>query len=177
MPDRLARTSAFTPRRQGLITDSNFVRVYEVPGYSVVEVKGRELGSQHRDAIYALFRLPRAKVTVPNPEYRRGTLLSPTKTHYETRTTWRELLRAIGKIEHLNNLLTMMQVLAEIRQVNFIVHQGKSLKDIERIHSARAGTSSLTALAAFLGSSRISNGTAGTLTARSWCSSAPRCCK
>ena len=24
MPDRLARTSAFTPRRQGLITDSNF---------------------------------------------------------------------------------------------------------------------------------------------------------
>lgn len=138
MPDRLARTSAFTPRRQGLITDSNFVRVYEVPGYSVVEVKGRELGSQHRDAIYALFRLPRTKVTVPNPEYRRGGFLSPTKTHYETRTTWRELLRALGRIEHLNNLLTMMQALAEIRQVNFIVHQGKSLKDMERIHTARA---------------------------------------
>lgn len=138
MPDRLARTSAFTPRRQGLITDSNFVRIYEVPGYSVVEVKGRELGSQHRDAIYALFRLPRAKVAVPNPDYRKGTLLSPVKTRYETRTTWRDLLRAIGRVEHLNNLLAMMQVLAEVRQVNFIVHQGKSLKDIAAIHKARA---------------------------------------
>lgn len=108
-----------------------------VPGYSVVEVKGRELGSQHRDAIYALFRLPRTKVTLPNPEYRRGTLLTPTKTHYETHTTWRKLLRAMGRVEHLNNLLSLMQVLAEIRQVNFIVHQGKSLKDMERIHRAR----------------------------------------
>src|SRR4051794_10021788 len=138
MPDRLARTSAFTPRRQGLITDSNFVRVYEVPGYSVVEVKGRELGSQHRDAIYALFRLPRVKVTLPNPDYRRGTFVSPFIIHYETRTTWRELLRAIGRVEHLTNLLTIMQVLSEIRQVNFIVHQGKSLEDVARIHKARA---------------------------------------
>jgi hypothetical protein len=138
MPDRLARTSAFTPRRQGLITDSNFVRVYEVPGYSVVEVKGRELGSQHRDAIYALFRMPRTKVTMANPEYRRGTFLSPQKTHYEMHTTWRQLLRAMGRVEHLNNLLSLMQVLSEIRQVNFIVHQGKSLKDMERIHKTRA---------------------------------------
>ena len=38
MPDRLARTSAFVPRKVNLITDSNFTRVYEVPGYSVVEV-------------------------------------------------------------------------------------------------------------------------------------------
>ena len=102
MPDRLARTSAFAPRRQGLITDSNFVRVYEVPGYSVVEVKGRELGSQHRDAIYALFRLPRIKVTVPNPEYRRGTFLSPIKTHYETRTTWREFSPRLPRCSHLD---------------------------------------------------------------------------
>jgi hypothetical protein len=109
-----------------------------VPGYSVVEVKGRELGSQHRDAIYALFRLPRIKVTVPNPDYRRGTFLNPTKTHYETRATWRELLKAMGRTEHLNNLLTMMQALSEIRQVNFIVHRGKSLKDMDRIHRSRS---------------------------------------
>jgi hypothetical protein len=84
MPERLARTSAFTPRRQGLSTDSNFVRAYEVPGYSVVEVKGRELGSQHRDAIYALFRLPRTKTTDPNPGYRPGTLINRFITFYET---------------------------------------------------------------------------------------------
>jgi hypothetical protein len=134
MPDRLARTSAFTPRRQGLITDSNFVRLYEVPGYSVVEVKGRELGSQHRDAIYALFRMPRIKSTVPNPNHRRGTLINPYMTFYETRTTWRSLLKAMGRVEHLNNLLSLMEVFEEVRQVSFIVHQGKSLKDIERIH-------------------------------------------
>ena len=134
MPDRLARTSAFTPRRQGLISDSNFTRTYEVPGYSVVEVKGRELGSQHRDAIYALFRLPRTKTTLPNPDYRPGRLISPVFTFYETRTTWRSLLRAMGRVEHLNNLLSLMQVFEEVRQVSFIIHQGKSLKDIERIH-------------------------------------------
>lgn len=134
MPDRLARTSAFTPRRQGLITDSNFVRIYEVPGYSVVEVKGRELGSQHRDAIYALFRLPRVRITVPNPERRPGTFISPNLTFYETRTTWRSLLKAMGRVEHLNNLLSLMEVFEEVRQVSFIVHQGKSIKDIERIH-------------------------------------------
>jgi hypothetical protein len=138
MPDRLARTSAFTPRRQGLITDSNFVRVYEVPGYSVVEVKGRELGSQHRDAIYALFRLPRIKTSVPNPNYRPGRLMASTLSFYETRTTWRALLKAMGRVEHLNNLLGLMQVFEEVRQVSFIIHQGKSLKDIDRIHRSRA---------------------------------------
>jgi hypothetical protein len=137
MPDRLARTSAFTPRRQGLITDSNFVRVYEVPGYSVVEVKGRELGSQHRDAIYALFRLPRVKTSVPNPNYRNGRLTASILSFYETRTTWRALLKAMGRVEHLNNLLGLMHVFEEVRQVSFIIHQGKSLKDIDRIHRSR----------------------------------------
>ena len=33
MPTHLARTSAFAPRKKDLITDSNFVRIYEVPGY------------------------------------------------------------------------------------------------------------------------------------------------
>lgn len=138
MPDRLARTSAFTPRRQGLISDSNFVRVYEVPGYSVVEVKGRELGSQHRDAIYAVFRLPRTKVSIPNPDYRPGRFASPVKSFCETRTTWRGLLKAMGRVEHLNNLLSLMQVFEEVRQVSFIIHQGKSLQDIERIHRSRS---------------------------------------
>jgi hypothetical protein len=138
MPDRLARTSAFTPRRQGLITDSNFSRVYEVPGYSVVEVKGRELGSQHRDAIYALFRKRPTLITLQNPDYRPNTFIPQYRRLYESRTTWRELLRAMGRTEHLNNLLSLMHVLDEIRQVSFIIHQGKSLKDMDRIHQSRA---------------------------------------
>ena len=59
IPARLARTSAFAPKRTRLITDSNFERLYVVPGHSVIKVSGRELGTQHRDTIYAVFRLPK----------------------------------------------------------------------------------------------------------------------
>lgn len=138
MPAKLARTSAFAPRRKGLITDSNFMRVYEVPGYSVVEVRGRELGSQHRDAIYALFRLPRAKISMPNPNYRPRALMAPTISCYETRTTWRELLRVMGKSEHVNNLLSLLNTFQEIQQVSLTIHQGSSIEELEKIRKSRA---------------------------------------
>lgn len=138
MPDKLARTSAFVPRRKGLITDSNFVRIYEVPGYSVVEVRGRELGSQHRDAIYALFRLPRTKSTIPNPEYRRGRFTSPHQAFYETQTTWRELLKVMGRTEHVNNLLSLLHVFQEVQQVSVLIHQGRSIEELEKIRKSRA---------------------------------------
>ena len=138
MPDKLARTSAFVPRRKGLITDSNFVRVYEVPGYSVIEVKGRELGSQHRDAIYALFRLPRSKIGVPNPNFRPGRFVSPSQSFYETRTTWREMLRVMGKTEHVNNLLSLLHICQEVQQVSVLIHQGRSIEELERIRKSRA---------------------------------------
>jgi hypothetical protein len=138
MPAKLARTSAFAPRRKGLITDSNFVRVYEVPGYSVVEVRGRELGSQHRDAIYALFRLPRIKITMANPDYKQRSLLASHLSVYETRTTWRELLRVMGRIEHVNNLLSMMNTFQEIQQVSLVIHQGSSIEELEKIRKSRS---------------------------------------
>ncbi len=138
MPAKLARTSAFAPRRKGLITDSNFVRVYEVPGYSVVEVRGRELGSQHRDAIYALFRLPRTKISLPNPDYRPGTLTLQNITVYQTNTTWRELLKVTGRLEHVNNLLSMLTTLEEIKQVSLRILQGSSLAELEKIRTSRS---------------------------------------
>lgn len=137
MPDRLARTSAFAPRRYNLITDSNFTRVYEVPGYSVVEVKGRELGSQHRDAIVAVFRLPRTRITLDNPDYRRGAFMSPFLTYYQASTTWRDLLIRMGKTQHVNNLMTLVGVFSEIQQVNILVHQGRSLANVEADASRR----------------------------------------
>lgn len=138
MPAKLARTSAFAPRRKGLITDSNFMRVYEVPGYSVVEVRGRELGSQHRDAIYALFRLPRNKISMPNPAYKPRTLTAPTIAVYETRTTWRELLKVMGRSEHVNNLLSLLNTFQEIQQVSLTIHQGSSLAELEKIRTSRS---------------------------------------
>ena len=138
MPDRLARTSAFAPKRQGLITDSNFARIYEVPGYSVVEVRGRELGSQHRDAIYAVFRLKGDKVRIDNPNYRPRTFTTPFETYYETRTTWRALLRAMGRTEHVNNVTSLAAVFTEIQQVLVIIHEGRSLAELERIRASKA---------------------------------------
>ncbi|TXN15070.1 hypothetical protein FV219_02900 [Methylobacterium sp. WL122] len=137
MPTHLARTSAFAPRKKDLITDSNFVRIYEVPGYSVVEVKGRELGSQHRDAIYALFRLPREKIKADNPAYRTGTFIAPVLWFYQTRTTWRTLIRAMGRTEHVNNLLSLVHVFQEIQQVSVLIHEGRSLKELEAIRNKR----------------------------------------
>lgn len=139
LPAKLARTSAFAPRRQGLITDSNFVRMYEVPGYSVVEVRGRELGSQHRDAIYAVFRLKGEKIKVDNPNYRPRTFTLPFELFYETRTTWRELLKAMGRTQHVNNVTSLQAVFTEIQQVVLIVHEGLSLAELEKARTAKGG--------------------------------------
>lgn len=124
VPSKLARTSAFTPKRRNLITDSNFHRVYVVPGHSVIEVRGRELGSQHRDAIYALFRRKANILTIPNPVYSYGSWEPPTVRIYETRASWRELLRAMGRTEHTNNLLVLLSTFEEIKQVVITVKEG-----------------------------------------------------
>lgn len=52
---------------------------------------------------------------MPNPRYQPRTLLSPTVTSYETRTTWREILKVMGRTEHVNNLLSMLHVFQEIQ--------------------------------------------------------------
>lgn len=118
MPSRLARTSAFAPRRKGLITDSTFQRLYIVRPHTVVEVRGRELGSQHRDALYALFR-QRAKRTETPPQPGARSLAL-----YHTETTWRDLLTATGRTAHVNNLGTLLRVFEELRSVSFRFFQG-----------------------------------------------------
>ena len=66
VPNKLARTSAFAPRRHNLSSDGSFESVYIVRPHTVVHVHGRELGSQHRDAIYAIFRSRARKISEPN---------------------------------------------------------------------------------------------------------------
>lgn len=128
LPNKLARTAAFAPRRNGLITDSKFERTYVVAGGSVIHVSGRELGSQHRDAIYALFRLCPKCVSVANPNYDaaqpESALNAKTRIHYETRTTWRELIRTLGNTAHPNNLLTLLQIFEELQKVVIRVQRG-----------------------------------------------------
>ncbi len=115
MPSRLARTSAFAPRCKGLITDSAFQRLYIVRPHTIVEVRGRELGSQHRDALYALFRM-RAQRTEAPPQ-----LGGPNgAAFYHTEATWRDLLAATGRTAHVNNLGTLLRVFEELRSVSFV---------------------------------------------------------
>lgn len=117
MPSKLARTSAFAPRRHGLSADADFVRVYVVRPHAVVEVRGRELGTRHRDALMALFRL-RAK------RFETVGLNGGTAAVYRTTTTWREILLASGVTAHVNNLLTALRVFEELRSVTVRVFTG-----------------------------------------------------
>src|SRR3954449_11246238 len=136
VPARLARTSAFAPKRRHLITDSKFRRAYIVPGHSYVEVSGRELGSQHRDALYAVFRMKPRRIQIPNPAV---LAVRPKRERderflifYETQTTWRELVRTLGLSEHPNNLLTLLTLFEELQSVVIRIQEG----DPSRIQEA-----------------------------------------
>lgn len=128
VPGKLARTSAFAPRRHNLSSDSSFESVYMVRPHAVVHVHGRELGSQHRDAIYAIFRCRARKLSEPNLAYVPGTTDPLTALsrveYYYTQTTWRELLLTTGRTAHVNNLGSLLRCFEEIRSVSFRVYQG-----------------------------------------------------
>ncbi|MEQ1696152.1 MAG: hypothetical protein ABL901_09980 [Hyphomicrobiaceae bacterium] len=137
VPARLCRTAAFAPKRRGLITDSTFSRLYVVPGHSVVEVSGRELGSQHRDAIYAVFRLKAECSYVDN-----GNASTWLRYHeqYRTITSWRELLRAMGKKEHVNNAMTLQEVFKEIKKVAITVYRDATPDLVEKLKAGQRPT-------------------------------------
>ena len=118
LPSKLARTSAFVPRRHGLLTDASFVRVYVVRPHAVVEVRGRELGTRHRDALVALFRLRARRFETIAAGGRIGAAV------YRTDTTWREILTASGLTAHVNNLLVALRVFEELRSVTVRVFTG-----------------------------------------------------
>ncbi|PHS69448.1 MAG: hypothetical protein COB22_08775 [Cycloclasticus sp.] len=147
LPSQLSRTAAFAPKRQGLITDSNFSRTYTVsgPGGSVINVEGRELGSQHRDALYALFRFKAVRVVATNPHYDpmgRHTLNNPRQiVHYEVMTSWRDILIATDKTQHANNLLTALHVYEDIKKVVVRVQEGDPAHILEANKSGGLGGS------------------------------------
>lgn len=126
MPAKLTRTSAFAPRKKNLSANADFVRVYAVRPHSVIEVRGRELGSQHRDALVALFRTRAARFEMRNPKWRDDADFRVPRqlVYYETATTWRALLQSTGRTAHVNNLGTLLRSLEELRSVSFRVFSG-----------------------------------------------------
>lgn len=123
VPARLVRTSAFAPKRRGLITDSSFERLYVVRGHSMVRVSGRELGSQHRDALYAVFRLPHQNRVRKDEN-------SPVGFTRDLRvvTTWRELLKCMGLTQHANNVAALHFTFEDIKKVVVSVYEGDEEK-------------------------------------------------
>jgi hypothetical protein len=119
VPARLVRTAAFAPKSRGLITDSKFERVYVVPGHSFVRVSGRELGSTHRDAIYAVFRLPHQDIVIEDKSSAFGL-----KRVMLVKTTWRKLLQAMNKTEHANNVVLLHYTFEDIKKVVVNVYEG-----------------------------------------------------
>lgn len=137
VPAKLTRTAAFLPKRQGLITDRKFESSYAVPGGSVVSVRGGELGSQHRDVLYAVMRL--------KPECGMLTAFDCTgveegahelaeSTFYRVSTTWRELILSMNNLPHKANLRTLLNLLEDLKQVTIRVEQGT----FEEVMAAKA---------------------------------------
>ena len=140
VPARLTRTSAFAPKRRGLITDSSFRRIYVVPNHSIVQVVGRELGSQHRDALYALLRLPSKSVKVMSEGFLGYSYL------LEVRTTWRELVRCLNLTEHANNVANLVLTFEELMQVVMTVYESREMSQEKILEKLREGGTPDTAL-------------------------------
>ncbi len=127
VPSKLTRTSAFQPKRQGLITDRKFECTYEVPGGSVVTVRGGELGTQHRDVLYAVMRLKAQasvltnKVTSASQEI---LLHNDQITYFHVSTTWRQLITSMNNLPHKANLRTLLNLLEDLKQVSIRVEEG-----------------------------------------------------
>lgn len=133
VPARLTRTSAFAPKRRGLVTDSGFRRIYVVPGHSIVQVVGRELGSQHRDALYALLRLPTKTIRIPSD--------GPLGYSYllEVNTTWRELVKCLNLTEHANNVASLVLTFEELMQVVLTVYDSRHMSQEVILDKLRNG--------------------------------------
>lgn len=132
VPARLVRTSAFAPKRRGLITDSNFERLYVVRGHSVVRVSGRELGSQHRDALYAVFRLKHESEVIKDDASPVGY-----KRYLRVDTTWRELLTCMGLTQHVNNIAALHFTFEDIKKVVVTVYEGNEEALLEQYRQGK----------------------------------------
>lgn len=141
VPARLTRTAAFAPTNRNLETDSNFRRRYVVPGSSVIDVSGRELGTQHRDAIYALFRLQRTRLKLRNPDVPENTTITGKATFidcWEVNTTWRTLLGGLGVSHHVNNLMTLVRTFEDLKKVVITVFEGDPAKILPALEGKRS---------------------------------------
>lgn len=143
MPSKLTRTSAFAPRRRGLVTDSNFRKLYIIPGYSVIEVSGREMGAQHRDLATAIFRHKAKVERYLNPDHNPNITGQGQPPKYietfEVTITWRSLLQKLGLSEQTNNRRALLERMTDLQKVVLIVHDGDPERILEAFEAGKLG--------------------------------------
>jgi len=139
VPAKLTRTSAFLPQSTNLITDSNFEKVYIVPGYSVLKIKGRELGYQHRDALYTLFRVTPSTAIPHEFKTSISKAIRQNEIYLCAQATWRELLELSGVTSHVNNIRTLKDLLQDFQQVIFEEIEGNHEEILEKQKQGRLG--------------------------------------
>jgi hypothetical protein len=111
-----------------------------VPDHSIVQVVGRELGSQHRDALYALLRLPTKTVKIPGEGVLGYSYL------LEVKTTWRELVRCLNLTEHANNVANLVLTFEELMQVVMTVYESRLMSQEKILEKLKGGGAPDTAL-------------------------------
>jgi len=127
------------PQSTNLNTDSDFEKVYIVPGYSILKIKGRELGYQHRDALYTLFRVPPSKAIPPEYLNSIGKAFIQNEIYLCAQTTWRELLELSDVTPHVNNIRTLKNLLQDFQQVIFEEIEGNPGDILEKQKNGRVG--------------------------------------
>ncbi len=144
MPATLARSSAFAPKSRNLNTDSNFHRLYIVDNESIIEVQGRELGYQHRDLCFAIFREEPTVFEIPNPRYEFyenglpvNASLPETIELCEVAMTWHELLVARNLTPQTNNKKTILRLLQDMQKVLIVDHEGTPEEVIEKFKQGK----------------------------------------
>lgn len=101
-------------------------------GHSVVRVSGRELGSQHRDALYAVFRLQHKSELRADGDAPLGFA-----SVMRVGTSWRELLKTMGLSPHVNNVAALKFTFEEIKKVVVTVYEGNDAKLMEEYRDGR----------------------------------------
>ena len=139
VPAKLTRTSAFLPQSTNLITDSDFEKVYIVPGHSILRISGRELGVQHRDALYTLFRVTPSTAIPPEFKDLVAQAVRENEVYLCAQASWRELLELSDVSPHVNNIRTLKNLLQDFQKVIFEEIEGKPEDILERQKQGKIG--------------------------------------
>lgn len=103
-----------------------------IPAPKLGTIGGRELGSQHRDALYAVFRLSHESEVQKDDAHPIGYA-----RYLKVVTTWRELLKVMGLSQHANNIAALHFTFEDIKKVVVTVYEGDEARLMEQYRQGK----------------------------------------